>query len=142
MAHLELTCAAVGKWRVVHTASGASVTTDLPPEYGGSGSSFSATDLLAAALGVCIATNIDSVAERHGVPLDALAVAVEKTLTVNPKRLAGLDVTVRCSEPVAAGVLERLERAASHCLVHRSLHRDVAVTVTFQTAGQPDGASR
>jgi putative redox protein len=132
MARIEITYNRAGSCRVVHSASGASVTTDLPPEYGGAGVSFSATDLLAAALGVCIATNIDTVADRHGIPPDALSLAVDKTLANNPKRIEALAVTISSRVPIAEDVRLRLERTASHCLVHHSLHPDIRVTVTFQ----------
>lgn len=121
-----------GRCRVEHQSSGAQIETDLPPEYGGSGRSFSATDLLAAALGVCIATNIDSVAVRHHVPLDALTVRVKKELSQSPKRVASLEVTISVAAYLSSAVLARLERAASSCTVKRSLHPEVAVTVRFE----------
>lgn len=131
---IEITYCRAGSCEVVHS-SGAKIITDLPPEYGGAGESFSATDLLAAALGVCIATNIDSVADRHGIPLDALSLTVEKTLTVEPKALKALSVTVHSAVAIPEDVLLRLRRAASHCIVHRSLHPDVAVSITFEHPG-------
>ncbi len=132
MATIEITYERAGSCRVVHPASGASLTTDLPPEYGGTGTSFSATDLLAAALGVCIATNIDTVAERHGIPLDALSLTVDKRIATSPKRVEALAVTVRSAVPIPADVRTRLERAASHCVVHRSLRPEVDVTVRVE----------
>jgi putative redox protein len=140
MSRIEITSLDVGSCRVVETRSGASLTTDLPPEYGGSGLSFSATDLLAAALGVCIATNIDTVADRHGIPLDALAITVDKTLSTNPRRLERLAVQIVCSVELTSGLLERLKRAADHCIVHRSLHPDVIVTVDFVSARSDEAA--
>lgn len=120
-----------GRCRVEHQPSGAHLETDLPPEYGGGGRSFSATDLLAAALGVCIATNIDSVAVRHNVPLDALTVRVKKELAQSPKRVASLEVSISVAADISSDVLARLERAAASCTVKRSLHPEVTVTVRF-----------
>jgi putative redox protein len=125
----------VGSCRVVHEPSGATLATDLPPEYGGRGTSFSATDLLAAALGVCIATNVDTVADRHGIALDAIETRVEKQLDTSPKRVSRLEVTVAIGVEVPPDVLVRLERAAKHCAVHRSLHPEVEVDVRFRTKG-------
>jgi putative redox protein len=132
MSKIEISYRSAGSCRVVHTPSGTAITTELPAEYGGSGASFSATDLLAAALGVCIATNVDVVAERHGLPLDALSLSVDKTLASDPKRLEALAVVVRSAVPVPGDLLARLERAAHHCVVHRSLHPDVRVTIAFE----------
>ena len=131
---------ALGSCRVVHEPSGASFETDLPPEYGGGGASFSATDLVAAALGVCIATTVDAVADRHGVPLDALETHVEKELSHAPKRVARLGVTVTVGAAVSDDVLARIARAAEHCAVHRSLHPDVEVEIRVRAT--PPGAPR
>lgn len=131
---IVITYRRVGSCEVVHS-SGAKIITDLPPEFGGAGESFSATDLLAAALGVCIATNIDTVADRHGIPLEALSLTVEKTLSQEPKRLDALSVVVRSAVAIPEEVLLRLKRAASHCIVHCSLHPDVDVSVTFEEPG-------
>jgi len=96
------------------------------------GRSFSATDLLAAALGTCIATNIDRVAVRHAIPLAAIEVAVTKELATRPKRITKLDVLIRIAVPVATGVAARLRRAAESCVVHRSLHPELAVGITIE----------
>jgi uncharacterized OsmC-like protein len=132
MTRIEITYQRVGSCQVVHSQSGARIITDLPVEYGGAGASFSATDLLAAALGVCIATNIDKIADRHGIPLDALSVTVDKTLSQKPKRVAALLITVQSTVAIPSEIVQRLERAASHCGVHRSLHPDVQVTIIFK----------
>jgi uncharacterized OsmC-like protein len=87
-------------------------------------------------LGVCIATNIDTVAIRHGIPLDALSLTVEKMLARDPKRVEALSVIVHGSVGIPASVLRRLERVASHCLVHRNLHPAIRVSVTFETVAQ------
>jgi putative redox protein len=130
---IEIRSIEVGQCRVRHVSSGASFSTDLPTEYGGRGDSFSATDLLAAALGVCIATNLDAIAARHSVPLDALRVLVEKSLASEPKRVAALAVQVNIAATVTPELLTKFTRAASHCTVHRSLHPEVEVTVEFKT---------
>lgn len=117
---------------VRHAPSGAEMHTSRSPVYGGRGSSFSSTDLLAAALGSCIATDLEPVAERHGVTPESIIVRVTKALTVRPKKLRSLEVEVEVSGTVADGVLVRLERAAQHCLVHRSLHGDIDVRITIR----------
>lgn len=129
-----------GACTVEHVESGAVMSTDSAPEFGGGGCSFSATDLLAAALGTCIATSIDTVALRHGVPLDAFLFTVHKTLARDPKRVAALHVQIDCTAAVEPAVLERLRRAAGACTVHHSLHPDLDVRIEFRTgthAGPP-----
>lgn len=129
---IEVTLTRVGACRVVHSASGATILTDGPPAYGGGGTSFSATDLLAAALGVCVATSIDRVVERHGIPVSALRLTVRKQLAMRPKRVAELAVTIRIAHRVPAGVRVRIERAAATCAVKRSLHTDIPVRIALE----------
>ena len=102
----------LGECRVEHLRTGATVATDLPPEFGGEGKSFSATDLLAAALGVCVATSIDRVADRGGIPPEALRVEVEKELSTSPNRVARLSVWIYSARPVDAVLRTKLLRAA------------------------------
>lgn len=120
-----------GSYRVEHQESGSVITTDTPPEFGGQGRSFSASDLLAAALGTCIATNLDSVAIRHGIPLNAFVITVEKELAQNPKRIASLRLTITFNVSIEAGVLLRLQNAAKDCMVKKSLHPDIQITTQF-----------
>src|SRR5579862_9090676 len=124
-----------GQCRVVHKESGAVLHTDSPPEYGGEGRSFSATDLLAAALGVCITTNIDTVALRHGVPLEAIEVQVTKHLSQSPKRVASLDVAINVQHIISPELRIKLQRAADGCAVHRSLHPDLEVSIRIEEFG-------
>lgn len=129
MSVISITYSASGRCNVVHEPSGTTIHTDLPEEYGGSGSSFSATDLMAAALGVCIATNIDKIAVRHGIPLSALDIRVKKELSKKPKQISLLQVLIEVNVKVAEDIKRRIKRAADACLVHRSLHPDLNVTV-------------
>ena len=107
----------------------------MAPEYGGPGGAFSSTDLLAAALGSCIATNIGPVAERHGIPLDTFEIHVEKTLGQQPKWVTRLAVEVRCGTPLSPDMLARLQRAAESCTVSRSLRPDMDHKIVFVQLG-------
>lgn len=133
MSVIKITYSAPGQCNVVHEPSGSMIYTDLPKEYGGTGNSFSATDLLAAALGVCIATNIDKVADRYGIPLSALDIRVKKELSDKPKKISLLQVSIIMNVEVPEDIERRIERAAHACLVHRSLHPDLNVTVELTT---------
>lgn len=132
MSRLEITLTGQGDTVVAHVASGARLATSKSPAYGGSGASFSSTDLVGAALGSCIATNIEPVALRHGIGLDRIRVSVEKSLSVKPKRLNGFDVSVDVGGAVADDVLVRFDRAAQYCLVHESLAAHVEVRIRVE----------
>lgn len=129
-----------GECEVTHTASGVRLRTSKSPEYGGLGGSFSSTDLLAAALASCIATDLEPVAERHGVPLAAIHLEAGKRLGTSPKRVESLDVLVRVGAAVEDSVLLRLRRAADACLVQRSLDSEVRVRIRVERA--PEGSGR
>lgn len=129
MSVIKITYSSQGKCNVVHESSGSTIQTDLPKEYGGTGNSFSATDLLAAALGVCIATNIDKIAGRHEIPLDQIEIQVQKTLSLNPKKISLLHVSVNVQIPIPEDVKRKMNRAAHACLVHQSLHPDLNVEI-------------
>lgn len=131
MSTVNVTLADSGSCRVFHPSSQTTLTTDRPIEYGGKGRSVSATDLVAAALGVCILTSLEAVAERSGLAPGEMTVQVEKTLSHNPRRIASLDVRIRCPQPMTPVMEKKLLRAAAMCPVKRSLSPDVAVTVAF-----------
>ena len=133
MSRIDIRLAGGGDTDITHVESGARLRSSKSPAYGGSGQSFSSTDLLAAALGSCIATNIEPVAERHGIDFDRILLTVTKVLSKQPKRIESLTVAVRIEGDIAPDVLLRVERAAHHCLVHESLAAHVAVDITFET---------
>jgi len=132
-----ITLQEIGSCSIKHQESGAVITTDTPPEYGGRGRSLSATDLLAAALGTCIATSVDALVVRHGIPLDAIEIRVEKELAVEPKRVARLSVSIQVATEITHEVALRIQRAADTCAVKRSLHPDVAVEVNVVQVCSP-----
>jgi uncharacterized OsmC-like protein len=135
MTRLCIRPTALGATSVTHEPSGAVVLTERPPEFGGRGHAFSATDLLAAALGACIATTIDAIALRHGVPPTALEVWVDKRLDVSARRLEALDVTILVRTTPPPEVLALLKRAACRCVVHRALHPSVPIETRVYATG-------
>ena len=137
MSSILVTLREIGSCSIKHQESGAVITSDTPPEYGGQGRSFSATDLLAAALGTCIATSIDALVVRHGIPLDAIKIEVEKELAVEPKRVARLTVSIQVAMEITREVSLRIQRAAEICVVKRSLHPNVAVEVNVVQVCSP-----
>src|SRR5688572_1392210 len=125
MSGIEIRLTGPHATRMTHTASGQEITSAIAAEFGGPGGAFSSTDLVAAALGSCIATNLGPVAERHSYPLDAIAINVTKGLTEAPRRIARLDVRIRFAAAAAPDLRARFQQAASSCTVSRSLHPDL-----------------
>lgn len=131
MAAIKVNVISPGRCHIEHIASGAVIETDLPKEYGGDGRAFSATDLLASALGACIATSIDRVALRNGISLEGISIEVNKELSQEPKRVKRLAVCIDIAATVSDAVTRKLLRAARSCPVHRSLHPEIAVEITL-----------
>ncbi|MCS3633231.1 putative redox protein [Salinibacter ruber] len=121
-----------------HGPSGVTLTTDAPEDNHGEGRSFSPTDLVATALGTCIATILGIQAEKHALDLDGIEISVEKEMASNPRRIASLRTDVTMPTALDAQTRERVERAARHCPVDESVHPDIEVPITFHW---PDGGS-
>lgn len=121
----ELHCAAI------HGPSGSELATDAPQDNQGKGEAFSPTDLVAAALGTCMATTMALVAERHQIELKGMTVQVSKEMADKPRRIGRLPAEIRIPLPATCPERESLEDAALHCPVHRSLDPQIERPVKF-----------
>ena len=114
-----------------HAPSGATLTTDAPEDNHGQGRSFSPTDLMATALGTCVATILGIQADRHDLDLEGMEISVEKEMASDPRRIDTLRTEVHMPTVLDEQTRTRLERAARHCPVHESLHPDVETPIAF-----------
>lgn len=126
-----------GQTQITDSKTGTVIFTDVSPEFGGGGTTFSSTDLIGAGLGSCISSSLAPLADRHGIALDAISITVDKELGVDPKRIVRLGVDIEVVGPFDAKISRLFERAAHTCTVHRSLHPDVdaPITVRFTETG-------
>ncbi len=116
----------------IHEPSGTRLITDAPKDNQGEGQSFSPTDLLATALGTCMLTIMGIAARNFKIDLAGATVRVQKEMAVNPVRRVGkLTVEITVPNPITEEQQRRLRDAAMHCPVHKSLHPDVEIPVTF-----------
>lgn len=123
-----------------HGPSGKTLTTDAPVDNHGRGESFSPTDLVATALGTCMMTLMGIVAERHQWDLAGTTVHVTKEMIQTPVRRIGkltVDIVVPAAKgaPLSTTDRQKLETAALHCPVHKSLHPDIETPITFRYDG-------
>jgi putative redox protein len=115
-----------------HTPSGNSLVTDAPLDNNGRGQAFSPTDLVATALGSCMATVIGIVAKRKELPVEGMAVTVRKFMSLDlPRRISRLELDLAI--PLSASHPDRklLESAANGCPVHHSIHPDIEVVMNW-----------
>lgn len=129
MTRIIHTPAGQGRTRIVHEGTGTEITTDVSPEFGGGGTTFSSTDLVAAGLGSCISSSLEVLAGRKGIALSAITITVDKELGTDPKRISRLAVSIKIDAPVDDKVATLFERAAHTCTVHRSLHPDIEAPI-------------
>ncbi|EDY18964.1 OsmC family protein [Chthoniobacter flavus Ellin428] len=128
--HGDLRCEAI------HGPSNNKLLTDAPVDNHGKGESFSPTDLVATALGTCMATVMGIYAQQHEIDLRGMKVTVGKEMTQVPvRRIARLTCEITMPLPDTHPRREVLERVALTCPVHQSLHPDVEKPVTFIWAG-------
>ncbi|MCB9831507.1 MAG: OsmC family protein [Planctomycetes bacterium] len=121
----DLRCAAT------HEASTTTIHTDAPKDNQGLGRSFSPTDLVAAALGSCMATIMGIYARRHELDIEGMEVTVDKRMTDSPRRIGALETTITLPRPVPDRHREPLRRAAESCPVHKSLLAEIDKPIVF-----------
>lgn len=119
------------KMELTHEPSGTMIRTAAPVDNQGDGSSFSPTDLLAAALGSCMVTTMAVVAQREGIPFAGARFRLEKHMSSNPRRVAAVPVRVEMPAELSMEHRRHLEHIAQTCPVARSLSPDVVQTVEF-----------
>ncbi len=116
-----------------HAPSGQKLVTDAPTDNFGKGEAFSPTDLVATALGACVATIMALYADRHDIDLDGMNFRVEKIMTPEPpRRIARIEIVYSMPPGIPAEARTALERCALACPVKRSLHPDVETPVRFE----------
>jgi len=118
--------------QLTHGPSGTSIRTVPPKDNGGDASSFSPTDLVAAALASCAVTTMVLIAKRENIPLGDPKARVVKAMTGSgPRRIAELTLHIDMPAGVKPEHRARLEEIARGCPVARSLHPDVRLPITF-----------
>ena len=118
--------------QLTHGPSGTALTTVPPRDNGGTGASFSPTDLVGAALASCALSTMALVAGREGLGWGDARAAVEKRMTPPPRRIAELVLALEMPREVRPADRARLEEAARTCPVARSLHPDVRLPMEFR----------
>jgi len=122
---------------LTHGPSGTTLTTAAPVDNQGDGSSFSPTDLAAAALGACMLTLIGIKANQEGIALGPeLSFRLEKHMSSNPRRIGRLPVVIEMPGGLTADQRTKLERSALTCPVHKSLSHEVEIPVEFRYPDQ------
>lgn len=124
-----------------HGPSKLTLVTDAPVDNHGRGEGFSPTDLVATALGTCMATFMGILAQKKSWPIEGARLHVKKEMTKEgPRRIARLEC--RLEMPEVASSLDpaaraALEHAANTCPVRLSILEAIEVPVEFIWPAQP-----
>jgi putative redox protein len=120
----------------LHVPSGNRLVTDAPVDNNGRGEAFSPTDLVATALGACMATVIGIVAKRKDIAVEGMKVNVRKHMSEDqPRRIAKLELDLTVPLPADHPERKVLESAARGCPVHHSIHPDIEVVMKWNWVG-------
>lgn len=125
------------KTELTHGPSNQTLKTAAPVDNNGDGSSFSPTDLVAAALGSCVITIMAIVAERHKIDFTGVRFQIEKHMETSPRRIGRLPLQIHMPKGLSKNDRQRLENAAATCPVAQSLHPDVQKEIQFIYPDEP-----
>ena len=116
----------------IHLPSGNSLVTDAPLDNNGLGQAFSPTDLLATALGSCMATVIGILAKRKQLAVEGMTINVRKFMSEEaPRRVKRLELDLQIPLPGSHPDRKLFESAAHGCPVHHSIHPDIEVVMNW-----------
>ena len=118
--------------QVEHGPSKSQIHTVPPKDNGGTGESFSPTDLLGAALLSCALSTMALGAGRESLSFGDASGTVEKQMSPPPRRVAKLTVVFEMPREVKPEHRTRLEELARNCPVARSLHPEVSFPMEFR----------
>ena len=132
MVRIDVTYQGGLRCEATHGPSGQRLVTDAPVDNHGKGESFSPTDLVATALGTCIATIMGIVAERDKIDLTGLRITVQKEMSAEPpRRIARLVTRIEMPKGLTEQQRAKLEKTAHTCPVHQTLQGKVDMPVEF-----------
>ncbi len=120
------------KATLTHGPSGSVLTTEAPKDNGGTGMSFSPTDLVGAALASCALTTMALAAKRENVPFGAASARVEKRMVSDPRRIGELVLEIDMPRELPKAQRAHYEEIARGCPVAKSLHPDLRVPLLFK----------
>ncbi len=115
----------------IHLQSGTEILSDAPLDNNGKGEAFSPTDTVANALATCMMTVMGIKAREWNLPLDGSEAQVTKIMTIEPRRIGGIDIHLKMKANADSKQQQILEKTALTCPVFHSLHPEIIKNITF-----------
>ena len=118
--------------RATHLYSGTEILTDAPLDNQGLAQAFSPTDLVATALGSCIASIMGIKAREMNLNIKGTTLHVNKIMASDPRRIVEVEVQIKFPANQFSDKEKAIfENAAKHCPVAKSLHPDIIQQIDF-----------
>ena len=123
-----------------HMPSSTKLETDAPVDNQGRGESFSPTDLVATALGTCMATIIGITAQHRNIDVRGMRVSVQKEMSDDlPRRIGRLVVEIFMPLSETHPDKKIFQSAALSCPVQHSINPEIQVDLSWHW--KPDNVS-
>jgi putative redox protein len=104
-------------------------TMDAPPEEGGADAGPAPVEMLAAALGACMAMHIAKYCQTARLPHEGFTIDLAFQLAKEPLRVGALTLDINLPPGLPANRQEAVRRAALGCTVRNTLRESTIVDV-------------
>jgi len=108
------------------------VATDMAPDDGGRGKGFTPAELMAGALGACIAMQVQSYCESHGHGTNDVSVSLAFEFLGKPRRIGAIAVDIDLPPGFPEGEKEAVRQAAEEAVICETLRRPPEVDLDIQ----------
>jgi len=102
---------------------------DIPANEGGTDTGPTPVELLASALGACMAMHIAKYCQAAKLPHDGLSIDLDFQLAKDPVRIGALTVDINLPPGFPPERIEAVKRAAQQCPVKNTLKESTSVDV-------------
>ena len=116
-------------FHVTAAVRGHRLTLDVPPEQGGMDSGPTPVELLAAAVGSCMAMHIAKYCKAAKLPHEGFGIDLDFQLAKDPLRIGSITVDITLPLGFPQDRIDAVRRAAQQCTVKNTLKESTAVDV-------------
>jgi uncharacterized OsmC-like protein len=106
---------------------------DVPAGEGGTDTGPTPVELLASALGACMAMHIAKYCQAAKLPHQGFGIDLDFQLAKDPLRIGSLTVDINLPPGFPEGRIEAVKRAAQQCTVRNTLKESTAIDVEIWT---------
>ncbi|MBN1515337.1 OsmC family protein [Candidatus Sumerlaeota bacterium] len=116
---------------------GFTIKTDQPPDYGGDGSAPEPFDLLWAAIGTCMGSNVVSFCQQRKIPTENIRLIQRMKRNADTKMVTQVDIEIQLPSDFPEKYRDAVVRAAEFCSVKKHLSQPpVFSIITSDASGE------